>query len=238
MSRKEILLSTVLVLAFGIVAHSRIKPLDVGTTAPTVAGVGTIVNPQSGAIVLDTSSSPSTFYGNNGTTVSPNWVALGSGSGPTANYATGNFSVGYTWSVTPGSGTTPADFANSTVGTYTVAHSNGITVTAAGSDKAGITFSPSASGNVYLVTFTTNVVPSSSTHDFGFEVSDGTTAWSTATYGLANSSDFPVNVTFVYVSSSTSAVTLRAQALASSGAVLMGGAYNQNSLEWSIVQLK
>lgn len=59
--------------------------LGVNFAAPTVNGQANVTQPEFGAIILDTSTTPNAFKGNIGSAASPNWVPLSAGSANVSN---------------------------------------------------------------------------------------------------------------------------------------------------------
>jgi hypothetical protein len=212
--------------------------MDVNFTAPAINGTANASSPELGAIILDTSSS--TFYGNIGTPTSPNWAMLG---GSTAlNSWSGYMPIGSTWST---SSSTMGDPTNSGGNTLNPRGGSGITVAAASSSLPGITFTPSSSSSIYLVTAKFSGGNTAGANSNSYLLTDGTntitTAWHTNAYPSPAGYDrFPIAMTGIYAPGTSSSVTVKIQMATNGGTGFIepDPLAAAASIEWSVVQIK
>ena len=81
--RVKHLVSTGLSLAIGATAYAGVKTFNIGFGAPSVKGQDNVIDPERGAIFLDTDVTPPVFKGNRGTPTTPDWTPL-SATNPTS----------------------------------------------------------------------------------------------------------------------------------------------------------
>ncbi len=164
-------------------------------------------------------------------------------SSPTGSYAQAYFSNSSSWSTT--SNNVFADPTNSGGNALTVRQSNNITLTAAGSNLPGITFTPDSSSAVYMITASATVYNSSASAGVGLQLTDGSTV-------ICNGSQWqqasPVTATIgnmtmsgIYVPGTGSPVTVKIQVAAGTGtAYIASGLGNlsvTNSVEWTVLRI-
>lgn len=160
----------------------------------------------------------------------PSWAATGTS--PTSVYFSGHFGTTATWDLTTNSF---GDGTNANGNTLTTVYSNGITVTAAASNKCGITFTPSASTSVYLIT--ANITYNTQAGgDNSFQLTDGTTVFSISD----NIGGGHTSMTAVYAPGTGSAVTVKIQlySAVNGNHVFIENLHNAYPVEWMMVQIK
>lgn len=166
----------------------------------------------------------------NGPGVAPTYQAVASS--PTSNYFSGHFGLTATWDLTTAAF---GDGSNTNGNTLTTVYSNGLTVTAAASNICGITFTPSASTSVYLITanitFNTQAGGNNS-----FRLTDGTTVFSISD----NSGCCNTTMTGIYAPGTGSAVTVKIQLYSATAGnhVFIENITNAYPVEWMVVQIK
>lgn len=162
----------------------------------------------------------------------PSWQV--SGTSPTNNYYSGYMPNSTSWSTTS---STQAALTNSGSNTLTKIFGNGITITAASSNVAGISFTPLASGSVYKITATMAVGLSGGAGQAGFFLTDGTTNFasnSVESFGQ----QVPVSLTGIYVFSSGLAATISIQAAQNvSGTFTINNNVYTPSITWEVIQI-
>lgn len=119
--------------------------------------------------------------------------------------------------------------------------SNGLTVTAGGSNVAGITFTPANAGASYIITASTNFFVTGSSGITALRLTDGTNVISTIG-GQDNATGaqfYPATLAGLYTPGTTSPVTVKIQLQNVAGASSsFGGVTAQvNSIEWTIIQI-
>lgn len=137
----------------------------------------------------------------------------------TSKYASSYFATNATWSTTSA---TFADPTNATSNTLTSIISSGITLTAAGSSKLGVTFTPSSSSAVYYISVFLNVYNNTVTSAWSAaKLWDGTTliGYSQQNTIAANGFCIPNTITGIYAPGTGSAVTITIQLAAQAGTV-------------------
>jgi hypothetical protein len=177
----------------------------------------------------------------NGASALPTWQAAASGT--TSTYFQGYMSSSSDWNTTS---STFADGTNSGGNTLTTVYSNGITVTAAASNVAGITFTPAASTSVYLINAIACVYTATTGFEVNLRMTDGTTAfgWNaeSAGSGIGTQVDMCLPVGGIYAPGTGSAVTVKIQ-LSNGGA----GTAHMNAqsattgvptIQWTVMQIK
>jgi hypothetical protein len=170
----------------------------------------------------------------------PTWQSTSSS--PTSNYFNGSMSNASSWSTTS---STFTDATNTGGNTLTTVYSSGITVTAAASNLAGITFTPSSTTAVYKITALPGLFEGSNNDNTVVQITDGTTPFGYNTLatptGLAGQTNACMPVGGIYAPGTTSAVTVKLQ-LAAYG----GGTANIKSnsspaipaIQWEIIQIR
>jgi hypothetical protein len=137
-----------------------------------------------------------------------------------------------------------ADGSNSGGNALTGIYSNGISVSAAASSLAGITFTPATSTSVYKITANVCTYSSGFSTSIALRLTDGTTAfaWSGASSGSADQTTGTQVLTGVYAPGTGSAVTVKVQLLTtgSGSAYIYTGAYGADIpvIQWSVEQIK
>lgn len=207
------------------------------TNSPSFSGLTT----NGVAYASNTTTLATTAAGTAGDVLTSN----GSGSPPTyqtaqlaLSYSQAYFDASYSWQA-QNTGAF-ADLTNTAVGTFTVRNSNGITLTAAGSNLAGITFTPSSASAVYFifVTFSPRSTPGV---DVGYQLTDGTNVFCDTPYFINNdpgtSIYVPVTMGGIYVPGAATAKTVKITAKSNSTPIGPTAGYGQ-ALEWSIIQIK
>lgn len=235
-------------LAAGVTASSL---TSVGTIA-TGIWQGTAVDATHGGTAQTTYASGDILYASAANTLSklpkgsdtqvltlasglPTWAAA---TGAAINYYSGTMSDAPTWTTTS---TSYADPGNSGGNTLTQLQASGLTVTAAASNLPGITFTPSSSSAVYLVSAVVQIFyNSNAAFTGGIRLTDGTNVIANA---AINPGAVRVTPTLVglFVPGTGSAVTLKLQLKttnASGTATLTSTLSGDPSITWTIVQLK
>lgn len=162
-------------------------------------------------------------------------------SAPTFNYYSGFMASGGNWTST---GTTFADGANTGGNTLTSRQGSGLTVTAAASNVAGITFTPSSASAVYLIIAMSSLWSPSTTGVSTARLFDGTTEIVTSGNVLASGATqqdiSPFSIMGFYVPGTTSPVTVKVQlSITGGGTVTLGnGNGASKAIEWTIFQIK
>src|SRR5271166_1989994 len=143
-----------------------------------------------------------------------------SGTSITGNYWSGYVAAGNTWTATGGTATNMTH--GSGTATLTTLLSNGITVSAAGSSAAGITFTPASSSAIYRIVAVFSDQSDGQFH--AYNLSDGS-----GTFGFSN----PVALSAgqihsmvcdgIYAPGASSPVTVQIQAAATGGGTAMLG---------------
>ncbi len=183
---------------------------------------------------LGIGSSGSVLTVNSGNTL-PSWQA--SASAPTGSYSQAYFGSASTWSTTSNSF---ADPTNSGGNTLTVRQSSGITLTAAGSNGCGITFTPGSNTQVFLISATIGI-SSSGGFNVGFRMTDGSTVIAVSPGIDPFTNEFSsVTITGIYAPANTSANTVKLQLATTSGTATIGPNATSGSItaEWSVIQIK
>jgi hypothetical protein len=148
----------------------------------------------------------------------PYQVIGGGGSSITSNYASAYFDTTATWSA---SSTSFIDPTNATSDTLHALKSNGLSISAAGSSKLGITFTPAASTSVYLITANITLIGTIATSDWlAAKLWDGTTIIALASINTDTVAAyaFPTTLNGIFVPGTASAVTVTIQLAAAGGA--------------------
>jgi hypothetical protein len=168
-----------------------------------------------------------------------------SGTGATSSYGSAYFGASAEWSSTS-SGTFADPTFSGTAGFGTSGRSsNGITITAAASNKPGITFTPASASAVYFVSVRFQLVTSASASAIA-QLTDGTIivdasgAFSSSI--AADTTGGPCTLQGVYAPATTSAVTLKIQlASENAGTALIGPVSTYGtagtSMEWTIIRI-
>lgn len=209
-------------------------------------GVGVATLSAHGVIVGNGTSAVSvTGAGNSGQVLTSNGASADPTFQPAAQSATGSYFQGYTsqngaWSTsTTGS---YVDGTNAGGNALTSRVSSGITVTAAASNIAGITFTPASSTAVYLITASTSINSNTNTADINLRLTDGTIvlvetpAFQGPTTVTANLF-VPVTMTGVYAPGTGSAVTVKIQIQGNAGTTTIQSLSVSGAIQWTIVRL-
>ena len=190
-----------------------------------------------GAVTLDSSGHfQSVAPGTSGNVLTSNgtdWASTAPAAGPTGSYWSG-YTGGTNFTVSASSYT---DFSNSGGNAVTQRTGSGITVTAAGSNLPGITWTPASSSAVYLITAFCAPHPGT-LNNVSLRLYDGSTEITQV--GWYQSTSVPVRLTAVYAPATSSAVTVKLQACASSSSTVTISAQGQVSeglIEWTLVRI-
>ncbi len=165
----------------------------------------------------------------------------GGGSGIT-NYWSGYTGQASSWTST-GSGYN--DGTNSGGNAITSRASNGITVTAGGSNVAGITFTPSSSSAIYLIMAKFQGGAATQSSAMGYRLTDGTIVVDETGFGgTFNGLGLEGVLSGNYAPGTGSAVTLKIQMATTAGGnggintSSGGGALSASVVEWTVIQIK
>jgi len=207
--------------------------------APVCGGTTTTGALQAASMGISTSGYVLT---SNGSSALPSFQAAPSA--VTNTYFSGYMSSSSTWSK---AGTGFADPTNSGGNALTTINSSGITVTAASSNLPGITFTPAASTSVYYISAVLTLNTRTSSNYAAARITDGTTAFGWAFATQLSSGDtlvFPAVAEGIFVPGTASAVTVKIQLAAGSGAT----AYLDSAptpidssiptIQWTVLQIK
>lgn len=161
-------------------------------------------------------------------------ISLGSSVG---SYSQAYFANSSNWSTTS---STFADPTNSGGNTLTVRKSSGITLTAASSNVAGITFTPANNTAVYLITANIGIQNSSGAYVTEQLIDTNGTVIAVSP-GIAGSSAVTTaqSLTGIYAPASTSPQTVKIQLAATAGtaSIIAGNATGSVAVEWTITQI-
>lgn len=199
--------------------------------SPMTTGGDLIYGGASGVATRLPNGSATQVLTSNGTTLAPSWQnAAGS---PTGKYWQGYFSNANTWSIGSPALADPVLTSGSTILTT---RGGTISVSAASSNRAGITFTPASAAAIYLVTFSALVYQSSGATNLS--ITDGSTVVAQRDVQGAGGNLLPVSVTGIYIPGTASPVTLKIQTATSSGtAYLYSTATISPSIEITVVQI-
>lgn len=200
----------------------------------------------SGAITIQPQASAGTYNFNMPITAGSAGQMLTSQGGSTSamtwttpvtnNYWSGSTSSGTSWTTTS---STYGNGTNTGGNTLTTKFSNGITVSAAATGIAGITFTPASSTAVYQIT--ANFMQwNSGANNNSFRLYDGTNVVSTAAgFGTGI---VPTSITGIYAPNTASAVTVEIQLATSGGTLHMDSegvsALSTPAIEWTLTEIK
>jgi hypothetical protein len=196
------------------------------------------LNQYGGMYAATTTTVASTAAGTTGQVLTATTSAAPAFAAPvTNNYWSGYHPNGDSWSVTS---TTFADFTSGgTTPAITTRKSNGITVTTASGSLPGITWTPSSTRAVYLITAVFSLQAAAS-QSGSLSLTDGTTVIvQNSTYTNANVNNY--TLTGIYSPASASAVTVKIRGASSSGVVSLYNYMAVSSvpvIEWSLVQIE
>jgi hypothetical protein len=155
-------------------------------------------------------------------------------------YFSGTMPNATSWSTTSASFADPTNSGNNTL---TAIYSANLTVTAAASNLPGVTWTPSSSTAVYLVTASFDAIDTTTLAVIGYRLTDGSTAfaWATIGEGTATPSQgvHAVVLQGIYAPGTASAVTVKVQIAVSTGTGYINGygSFSAPSIVFNIVQL-
>jgi hypothetical protein len=209
--------------------------------AVTSGGTGQSSNWNADGVIYASSTTAlaSTTVGTAGQVLTSN----GSGNAPTFQTpATNSYYSGYasgaSWTSTSGSF---ADMTVSGTNTMNTRYSNILSVSAAGSNLPGISFTPASASAVYQVTVSFPVYNNTANSDSAFQLTDGTTQITTAIVQQAGSVTgvWWTTMTALYAPGTSSSVTVKLQAATSGGSTTTVGYSNlgNRTMEWSILRI-
>jgi hypothetical protein len=215
--------------------------LTSGTLSVANGGTGQSSNWNADGVVYASSTTAlaSTTVGTAGQVVTSN----GSGNAPTFQTpATNSYYSGYasgaSWTSTSGSF---ADMTVSGTNTMNTRYSNILSVSAAGSNLPGISFTPASASAVYQVTVSFPVYNNTANSDCAFQLTDGTTQITTAIVQQAGSVTgvWWTTMTALYAPGTSSSVTVKLQAATSGGTITNVGYSNlgNKTMEWSLIRI-
>jgi hypothetical protein len=215
--------------------------LTSGTLSVANGGTGQSSNWNADGVVYASSTTAlaSTTVGTAGQVVTSN----GSGNAPTFQTpATNSYYSGYasgaSWTSTSGSF---ADMTVSGTNTMNTRYSNILSVSAAGSNLPGISFTPASASAVYQVTVSFPVYNNTANSDSAFQLTDGTTQITTAIVQQAGSVTgvWWTTMTALYAPGTSSSVTVKLQAATSGGSTTTVGYSNlgNRTMEWSLIRI-
>lgn len=204
--------------------------------SPMTTGGDIIYGGASGVATRLSNGSNGQVLTSSGGTSAPSWVTPASAI--TGSYSQAFFDSGYSWTTTS---TSFVDPTSTTVGTFTVRTSNGITLTAAASNVAGVTFTPASSSAIYLITVQVAGFNNNAAGVAAFRLTDGTNTIS----GNAGVTGTPVyagqTMTGIYAPGTSSSVTVKVQSivigLGSSIITSASGNANSIPLEFTIMRI-
>ena len=154
----------------------------------------------------------------------------------TSRYFSGSFAAG-TWSTTSNSF---VDGTNGGGNTLTNLVSNGLTVTAGGSNVCGVTWTPSSSSAIYFVSVTFANSNTSAGQSNYFRITDGTNVvMKTISQPATANANSNVVLLGVYAPGTGAAVTLKVQFACSNGTLntLNAGSALADNVNWTIIQI-
>lgn len=218
-----------------------------GTAATTKAGAFDSLSPMTtgGDVIYGGASGTGTRLANGsagqvlqsaGGTSAPTWA-----NHPTASYASATFSSASSWTTTS---TSFVDPTNAGGNALTSIYASGITLTAAGSNVCGITFTPASSSAVYLVMATVGLYNNTGSDSTYVQMTDGTTAFAVS-FGISNPTAvtgfYPTTLQGVYAPGTGSPVTVKLQIAVNAGTGGITGALNSSAksfpVQWSVVRI-
>lgn len=157
----------------------------------------------------------------------------------TFTYFTGYFAAASSWSTTSSSF---GDGTNAGGNTLVTRVSNNISVAAAATNIAGITFTPAAATDIYDITAVVSVNCNSAGNDVGVSMTDGTAQIGVVTEQSNSTTDIvPITVRGIYAPGTTSAVTVKLQIAVSAGTgrfVEASGFTAAPVISWTLVKIK
>lgn len=209
------------------------KSTSFNNLSPMTTGGDIIYGGASGAGTRLANGSSGQVLTSNGGTSAPSWQP--SSSSTTGTYWNGYFVGGNTWTAT--SSTSSSMTHGSGTATLTKRAGN-ITVSAAASSKAGITFTPASSSSIYLVTANFADEADGNYHAYTFQDNNGVITGQVnrvATAGTATG----LCLVGIYVPATASAITLEIYGATQAGTAQINttGFTISNSIEFSLVQL-
>lgn len=218
-------------------------------TSGTAAGLSTTLVVGSGGTGLATLTSNNLLVGagaSNVTFIAPgtagnvltsNGTTFSSSAPLTGSYYQGFHTSAASWTVT---NTAYTDPSVSGTATLTQRKASGLTVTTAGSNLPGITFTPAASTAIYLVTARVSLyggtlggVISSRLFDGTTVIAQGIDAQEPSASGFVDG----VGITGIFAPGTASAVTLKIQIAASTGTANIFASGLGNTIEWTIIRI-
>ncbi len=157
------------------------------------------------------------------------------GGAATGSYAQAYHTQACIWATSSGSYADPTPSGTAAI---TVRQSSGITLTTAGSNLPGVTFTPANASAIYLITAVICLSGGSATSN-GSRLTDGTTVIAQGPdlqEAVGVNSTGCVTLSGIFVPGTSSPVTVKVQ-LSSNGAAALQYAINGNPIEWTVLRI-
>ena len=204
--------------------------------SPMTTGGDIIYGGSSGTGTRLANGSSGQVLTSNGTTLAPSWQT--SSSGATGSYSQAFTTTAASWST---SSTSYADPTVSGTPALTIRQSSGLTLTQAGSNFPGITFTPASSNAIYLITASLTLVGNAANY-ISTRLYDGTTVIAQGADVTPVSTDVgDISITGIYVPGTGSAVTVRIQMAVNNTAGPATIGSNSpglgNPIEWTVLRI-
>ncbi len=176
---------------------------------------------------------------NNAIIASASLAAGAAASNITGNYYSGTMPTNASWTT---SSTSFADGTNSNGNALTQLYANGLSVAAAASNIAGITWTPASTTSAYIIEAIIALYGTATNAGVGASFYDGTTRFAYQAFNQASVADVGIFLPLrgIYVPGTASSVTVKIQLIAASGTA---GIQNVEALsgipviQWTLVQI-